>query len=138
MRKYKFPFKIVAKVGNISYKLELPPQLKIHPVFHASILKPYHEDKEDPSRNLLQWSPITLTASHDRRIEAIIDYQAKRKRGQQASAMFLVHWKGQTLEEDTWEKYEDLWKFKDKVQEFLQQCVTVVASSGGGACDVPP
>ena len=52
--------------------------------------------------------------------------------------MFLVHWKGQTPEEATWEKYEDLWQFKDKIQEFLQQCVAVVASWGGGDCDVPP
>ena len=52
--------------------------------------------------------------------------------------MFLVHWKGQTPEEATWEKYEDLWQFKDKIQELLQQCVAVVASWGGGDCDVLP
>ena len=52
--------------------------------------------------------------------------------------MFLVHWKGQTPEEDTWEKYEDLWQFKDKIQEFLQQYIAVVASLGRGDCDVPP
>ena len=138
VRKYEGPFKIVAKVGKISYRLELPPHFKIHPVFHASVLKPYHEDKDDPSRNKSQRAPITVTASHDREIEAIIDYQAKRKRGQQASAMFLVHWKGQTPVEATWEKYKDLWQFKDKIQEFLQQCVAVVASWGGGDCDVPP
>ena len=31
-----------------------------------------------------------------------------------------------------------MWQFKDKIQEFLQQCVAVVASWGGGDCDVPP
>ncbi|XP_049397431.1 uncharacterized protein LOC125861617 [Solanum stenotomum] len=99
VRKYEGPFKIIAKVGKISYKVELPPHFKIHPVFHASVLKPYHEDKEDTSRNQPRRAPITVTASHDREIEAIIDYQAKWKRGQQASAMFLVHWKGQSPEE---------------------------------------
>ena len=48
VRKYKGPFKIGFKVGKISYKLELLPHFKIHPVFYASVLKPYHEDKEDP------------------------------------------------------------------------------------------
>ena len=133
VHKYEGPFKIVVKVGKISYKLELPLHFKIHPVFHASVLKPYHEDKEDPSWNRSQQAPITITAWHDQEIEAIIDYQVKQKRGQQAIAMFLVHWKWQTPEEATWEKYEDLWQFKDKVQEFLQQCATVVASSSGGA-----
>lgn len=79
VRKYEGPFKIVAKVGKISYKLELLPHFKIHPVFHASVLKPYHEDKEDPNRNRSQRAPITVTASQDREIEAIMDYQAKRK-----------------------------------------------------------
>jgi len=79
VRKYEGPFKIIAKVGKISYKVELPPHFKIHPVFHASVLKPYYEDKEDTSRNQPRRAPITVTASHDREIESIIDYQAKRK-----------------------------------------------------------
>ena len=74
----------------------------IHPVFHASVLKSYHEDKEDPRWNRSQRAPITLIALHDREIEAIIVYQAKRKRGQQANTIFLVHWMGQTPEEVTW------------------------------------
>ncbi|KAK3005238.1 hypothetical protein RJ639_016158 [Escallonia herrerae] len=35
IRKYEGPFPIVAKVGKVSYRLELPSKLKIHPVFHA-------------------------------------------------------------------------------------------------------
>lgn len=134
VRKYEGPFRILAKVGKISYRLELPPSLKVHPVFHASVLKPYHEDKDDPSRGQSSRAPITITASHDRDIEAIINYRAKQKRGQPAAAMFLVHWKDQSPEEATWKKYEDLWQFKDKVHEFLQQqqCAAVVASLGGG------
>ena len=77
VRIYEGQFKIIAKVGKISYKLELPPHLKIHPVFHASVLKPYHEHKDDPSRNRSQQEPIIVTASHDQEIKAIIDYQAK-------------------------------------------------------------
>ena len=48
VRKYEGPFPILRRVGKVSYKVELPPRLKIHPVFHVSNLKPYHEDKEDP------------------------------------------------------------------------------------------
>ncbi|KAK3006442.1 hypothetical protein RJ639_017437 [Escallonia herrerae] len=35
IRKYEGPFPIVAKVGKVSYRLELSPRLKIHPVFHT-------------------------------------------------------------------------------------------------------
>ncbi|OIS96056.1 hypothetical protein A4A49_51871 [Nicotiana attenuata] len=102
IRKYEGTFKIVAKVGKISYKLEMPSYLKIYHVFHASMLKPYHEDKDDPSRGQSSRAQMTITASHDREIEAIMDYQARRKQGQKATAMFLIHWKGQSPEEATW------------------------------------
>ena len=62
VRKYEGLFKIVAKVGKISYRLELPPHFKIHSVFHASVLKPYQLDKDDPRRNKSQRAPITITA----------------------------------------------------------------------------
>ncbi len=35
------PFKVIKCVGTTSYRLELPSNLKIHPVFHISILKEY-------------------------------------------------------------------------------------------------
>ena len=42
------PFKILGVVGDgkMAYRLELPARMgKIHPVFHVSLLEPYHENK---------------------------------------------------------------------------------------------
>jgi hypothetical protein len=34
------PFKVKRNIKNISYELHLPPTIKIHPVFHISLLEP--------------------------------------------------------------------------------------------------
>ncbi|GJV38796.1 hypothetical protein Tco_1417236 [Tanacetum coccineum] len=38
-QKYYGPFRIIAKMGKVAYKLELPIDAQIHPVFHVSQLK---------------------------------------------------------------------------------------------------
>lgn len=54
VQRYEIPFLIVTKVGKVSYWLDLPSSLKIHPVFKVSVLKPYNKDVEDPSRGISQ------------------------------------------------------------------------------------
>jgi hypothetical protein len=45
------PFKIVAKINDNTYKLELPPEFEVSPRFNISDLRPYlGEEDEIPSR----------------------------------------------------------------------------------------
>ena len=39
--KYFGPFKIEKKLSNLAYKLKLPHSMKVHPVFHISLLKKF-------------------------------------------------------------------------------------------------
>jgi hypothetical protein len=45
------PFKILAKINDNAYKLELPPEFEVSPTFNISDLRPYfREEDEMPSR----------------------------------------------------------------------------------------
>nr|GEY88431.1 hypothetical protein CTI12_AA187700 [Tanacetum cinerariifolium] len=45
IRRYEGPFSMIGRVGKVSYRVQLPLKLKIHPVFYVSFLKPYHGDE---------------------------------------------------------------------------------------------
>ena len=44
MAKLAGPFPIVKQVFDDAYKLALPPEIRVHLVFHVSLLKEYFED----------------------------------------------------------------------------------------------
>ncbi|KAG8382917.1 hypothetical protein BUALT_Bualt05G0129700 [Buddleja alternifolia] len=75
VRKYEGPYPVVAKVGKVSYRLDLPSTLKIHPVFHVSMLRPYQEDEEDPSRGESHRAPPVVTKSFDKEIEEVLSHK---------------------------------------------------------------
>jgi hypothetical protein len=45
------PYKIIAKINDNAYKLELPPEFRVSPSFNISDLRPYlREEDEMPLR----------------------------------------------------------------------------------------
>ena len=58
------PFKILARVRAVAYKLELPAEARIHNVFHVSQLKLF---KGTPGEQYLRWTMprfLSLIGSH--------------------------------------------------------------------------
>ena len=43
--KYYGPYKVLQKIGTMTYKLELPASSRVHPVFHVSCLNKVIGDK---------------------------------------------------------------------------------------------
>ena len=93
------PFKVLEKVGesNLAYKLELPSTLKIHPVFHVSLLKEYLSDgRVQPP------SPLIIEGEAYFMIERILDHRVS-KRGRQTRLEYLIKWLDYGSEHNSWE-----------------------------------
>ena len=88
VRRYKGPFPIMRRIGKVSYKVELPSRLKIHPVFYVN----YYKD--DPSRGLSKKAFTVVVTSYDKKVEHIIPDQVIRRWGVPLATEFLVKWKG--------------------------------------------
>ena len=73
LRQKRFgPFKVIQEVGAVSFKLELPSQRKIHPIFHAKLLHPYKETEKHGAN--FQESPSDLVDGEPEwEIEFILD-----------------------------------------------------------------
>lgn len=106
------PFKIIEIIGTRSYKLDLPATMKIHPVFHTNLLEPYKEDVIE-GRPQTELPPIIVDEHEEFEVEQIIDSRIYRNKSQ-----YLVHWKGYTVMDRTWEPIENLENCKDLIQQF--------------------
>src|SRR5712672_451168 len=80
----------------------LPKGWKIHNVFHASLLLPYKETKEQ-GRNFEEPPPELIEGEEEYKVEEIRD---KRKRRNKTE--YLIKWKGYSEAENTWVRAEDV------------------------------
>ena len=74
------PFEIIQVVSPTSYKLALPDTMKIHPVFHVSLLKAYKEnpEKEFPNRVVQLLPSLVVNDELEYEVEKILDKRIKR------------------------------------------------------------
>jgi hypothetical protein len=131
VRKYEGPVTIIKKIGKCAYKIDAPSWLKVHPVFHVSLLKPYNPDKEDPSRNESQRQPITVKAGK-KSVECILADRVKKVSRKQ-QRQYLVKWKGLGDDEISWEREADLTAFKEEIEAYwakLPRTSTVQVGEG--------
>ena len=50
------PFEILTKKGQVVYELDLPSHIKVHHVFHTSLLKKYSYD----TKHVIDWSLLQV------------------------------------------------------------------------------
>ena len=91
------PFKIIKKVSNLAYELDLPKKMRCHPVFHVSLLEPYFEN-EFLDRSNRKRKNIKLSPDYSERIpEKINDMKVI-----QGKKFYCVSWKNSNLDHSSW------------------------------------
>lgn len=90
----------------MAYKLILPPEARIHPVFHVSCLKRKLGQQISPLPTL---PPVDGNGEIKPEPELIVDRRMVKKNGR-ALTEVLIRWKGAHTDDDSW---ENLWKLRD-------------------------
>ncbi|XP_010531763.1 PREDICTED: uncharacterized protein LOC104807986 [Tarenaya hassleriana] len=104
--RYIGSYPVIAKVGVVAYRLDLPPELgRIHDVFHVSMLRKYIAD---PS-HILQPQEIELTSDQNPRDQPlqIVDRKIKRLRNKEIPLVKVV-WSSQGVSDMTCEPEQEI------------------------------
>jgi hypothetical protein len=107
------PFKITQVMSAVNYRLELPTQWSIHPVFHINLLTPYKE-RIMHGPNFTRPTPELIDGEEEYSIEKILD---SRHFGRRRRLQYLVKWEGYPDAENMWVDKDDVFA-DDKVREF--------------------
>nr|GEX65871.1 putative reverse transcriptase domain-containing protein [Tanacetum cinerariifolium] len=111
------PFKVIEKIGNVAYKIELPEELSIvHNTFHVSNLKKCHAD--EPLAVLLDGLHFDDKLHFVEEPAEIMDREVKRLK-QSRIPLVKGRWNSKRGPEFTWER-ED--QFRKKHPHLFAKC----------------
>ena len=102
--RYIGPYRIVERIGEVAYRLELPFDLdRIHDVFHVSMFRKYIPD---PS-HVLTKKPVEIQEhlTYEEEPVQILDRREQVLRNK-TIPLVKVLWRSHTVEEATWEHEE--------------------------------
>jgi hypothetical protein len=101
--RYFGPFQVTARIGQVAYKLALPPSAKVHPVFHVSLLKKKVGSSIVPSPHL----PPGFDSNKATWLPAKILDRKLFKKGNVGEVKWLIQWVNGSEDDATWEVAKD-------------------------------
>ena len=107
------PFLISEVISKTNYRLSLPETIRIHPVFHISLLEPAHPDADTKLVRFQDSIKVIPENEEEYEVEQILDTREKGRKIE-----YLIHWKGYRHDEDTWEPLKNLTHCQQLVRQF--------------------
>ena len=114
--KFIDPYTIVEQHSPVSFRLELPPTLKIHDVFHVDRFRHYHPSPaalgpRAPARP----PPEIIDGEEEYEAELILDDKIRNNRRE-----YLIKWKDWPREDASWEPESNLEHCQDLLRQYKQ------------------
>jgi hypothetical protein len=106
------PFRISRKINDVAFRLDLPPHLRLHPVFHCSLLEPC-ATSTIPNRVVPPPPLVHLADGPEYEVAAILDSKIIRNQ-----LYYLVDWLGYGPNDRTWEPATNVNNAQDLVDAF--------------------
>ena len=100
---YCGPYTVVKRIGEQAYKLELSPHIRVHSVFHVSLLKQYIAD---PSHVLNDEDTIFLSQDEfQMQPKRFLEIKERQLRQRIIWEVFVL-WKNYPMEDASWENWD--------------------------------
>jgi hypothetical protein len=103
-------FTIVKEINPAAFTLDLPTGLRVHPTFHVILLKPYKDGTHYGSIKAPPF-PEIIEGELEYEVESIMDH--RHARNKRRGYEFLIHWKGYSDADNTWEPEANLTNCKE-------------------------
>ncbi len=124
-QQYVGPFRILEKIGRLTYKLDVPNDWRIHPVFSVAQFEPAPAPSEDPFHRPCPQQPSSVFVEGDTDHQKSFEVDCflnKRtvKKGKGLDIEYLVRWTGYGPEWDRWYNIKDLDNAADLVRAYKE------------------
>jgi hypothetical protein len=118
--RYYGPYEVEQKIGEVAYKLKLPAESRVHPVFHASLLKKAVTPNVMPQ-------PLPVCMNEEWQLEPEPEEALDTRRNDHGVVEVLVKWKNLPEFENSWEPAD---KLREEYPGFLLEGKKIF--EGGG------
>jgi hypothetical protein len=111
------PYTIVEQHSPVSFRLELPPSMKIHDVFHVDRFRPYSPSPEALGpRAPARPPPEIIDGEEEYEAEKILEHRNSKNRME-----YLVKWQVYAREDSTWEPESNMTNCARLLRQYKRQ-----------------